>query len=60
MSLQFRVFNKTIDLQEYWEDKLGVRFTSEHEFWEGFHIENEVLNLDEIKKKFKSIKNESV
>lgn len=52
ISLQFRVFNKTSDLQEFWEEKIGVRFTSEQEFWEGFHEENEILDLDDIKKKF--------
>ena len=52
ISLQFRVFNKTSDLQEFWEEKIGVRFTSEQEFWEGFHEENEILNLDDVKKKF--------
>lgn len=52
ISLQFRVFNKTSDLQEFWEEKIGIRFTSEHEFWEGFHEENEILDLDDVKKKF--------
>ncbi len=52
ISLQFRVFNKTSDLQEFWEEKIGVRFTSEQEFWEGFHEENEILDLDDVKKKF--------
>jgi hypothetical protein len=52
ISLQFRIFNKTTDLQEFWEEKIGVRFNSEQEFWEGFHEENEILDLDDIKKKF--------
>jgi hypothetical protein len=49
VSLQFRVFNKTEDLKQFWEDKLGVEFDDEVELWHGFFEENEVLNLDKIK-----------
>lgn len=49
ISLQYRVFNKTEDLKQFWEDKLGVEFDSDMEVWEGFFEENEILNFDKIK-----------
>ena len=49
LSLQFRVFTKSGELVEYWENKLGVVFTDDMEVWDGFHIKNETLNLDKIK-----------
>ena len=49
VSLQFRVFNKTEDLREFWEEKLEVEFDDDMELWHGFFEENEVLNLDKIK-----------
>jgi hypothetical protein len=49
LSLQHRIFNKTSDLKEYWEDKLDVIFSDDMEVWEGFHIENETLDLDKLK-----------
>jgi hypothetical protein len=50
ISLQHRIFMKTIDLKEYWEDKLDINFTDDMEVWDGFNIENEVLDLDKLKK----------
>lgn len=52
ISLQIRIFNKTPDLIDFWEEKLGIVFNNDYEVWEGFHQENEVLNLDDVKKKF--------
>jgi hypothetical protein len=49
VSLQHRIFNKTQDLREYWEDRLDVEFTDDMEVWEGFDIDREVLDLDKIK-----------
>jgi len=49
ISLQYRVFNKTEDLRQYWEDKLGVEFDEEWEVWDGFNEEQETLNLDKLK-----------
>ena len=50
VSLQFRIFNKTEDLKQFWEDKLAVEFDEEMEVWGGFIEEDEILNLDKIKK----------
>ena len=49
VSLQFRIFNKTEDLKQFWEDKLAVEFDEEMEVWGGFIEEDETLNLDKIK-----------
>jgi hypothetical protein len=49
ISLQYRVFNRTQDLIDFWEDKLGVEFDAEQEVWEGFEEEKETLNLNNIK-----------
>ena len=49
ISLQFRIFKKTDDLRKYWEDRLDMQFTEDMEVWDGFNIDNEVLDLDKIK-----------
>lgn len=50
VSLQHRIFNKTEDLRKYWEEKLGVDFDENMEVWSGFLDENEIMDLDKIKK----------
>ena len=49
ISLQFRVFNKTEYLVQFWEDKLGVELPEDVEVWHGFFDEFETLDLDKIK-----------
>jgi hypothetical protein len=49
ISLQYRIFNKTQDLREYWENKIGVVFDESMELWSGWDEKNEVLNIDKIK-----------
>jgi len=49
ISLQFRIFNKTEDLRQFWEDKLAVEFDEDMEVWGGFLEEDEILNLDKLK-----------
>jgi hypothetical protein len=49
ISTQYRIFNKTQDLKEYWEEKLDIEFDDSMEFWQGFVEENEILNLDKLK-----------
>lgn len=49
LSLQYRVFNKTEDLRQFWEDKLDVVFDDDMEVWHGFIEEKEILDLDKIK-----------
>ena len=54
LSLQYRIFNKTNDLIEYWQDKLGITYWDESmEVWSEFKVENEILTkkvLNESKK----------
>ena len=49
VSLQYRVFNKTEDMMEFWENKLGVEFNKNMEVWSGFELEQETLTLEKIK-----------
>jgi hypothetical protein len=53
LSLQYRIFNKSEDLVEFWQDKLGVDLElivgSDFEVWEGFDESKEILELDKIK-----------
>jgi hypothetical protein len=49
ISLQYRVFNQTDDLKEYWQEKLGVEFDNSMEVWQGFIEENETLDINKIK-----------
>ena len=49
VSLQYRIFNKTKDLIQFWEDKLDIEFDYSYEVWDGFFEENETLNLDKLK-----------
>ena len=48
VSLQFRVFNKTKDMTDYWEDKLGVKFTEDQEVWHSFNPEKETLPIEKL------------
>lgn len=49
ISLAHQIFKKTENLKEYWEEKLKVDFTSDMEYWEGFDLEKEILDIDKIK-----------
>ena len=49
LSLQYRIFNKTEDLRQFWEDKLGVVFDDDMEVWHGFVEDKEILDLDKMK-----------
>lgn len=56
VSLQWRIFNKTDDLKAYWEDKLGVQFDGDMEFWEIWDEEKETLNINKIMKEYEGVK----
>jgi hypothetical protein len=49
ISLQYRIFNRTQDLIDFWEEKLGIRFDNHMEVWEGFEEHKEVLNINKLK-----------
>lgn len=48
-SLQYRIFNKTIDLKEYWENKLAVDFDNKMEVWDTWEEIKEILDINNIK-----------
>ena len=49
LSLQYRIFNKTDDLKEFWEAKFGMEFTPNMEVWGGWDEEVETLDINKIK-----------
>jgi anaerobic ribonucleoside-triphosphate reductase len=53
LSLQYRIFNKSEELIEFWEEKLGIDLKStignDFEVWEGWDEQKEILELNTIK-----------
>lgn len=49
ISLQYRIFKKTDDLKQYWEDRLDITFGEDMEVWDGFDTIKETLDLDTVK-----------
>ncbi len=49
ISLQYRIFNKTEDLIQFWENKIGIYFQENNEAWSGFDESEEILNIKKIK-----------
>jgi hypothetical protein len=53
ISLQYRIFNKSEDLVEFWEEKLGIDFLQvvgkDFEVWDAWEETKEILELDKIK-----------
>lgn len=49
LSLQYRIFNRTTDLVQFWEEQFGVPFSKDMELWNSFDIDNETLNLEKVK-----------
>lgn len=48
LSLQWRIFKRSNDLIEYWEERMGVRIKDE-EVWDIFEIEKETLDINKLK-----------
>jgi len=49
ISLQYRIFNRSEDLIEFWENKLGIEWEDDYEVWDGWDEQKEILELDKIK-----------
>lgn len=49
ISLQYRIFNRTKDLVEFWEAEFGMTLDAKTEVWHGYNVENETLNLEKFK-----------
>lgn len=52
ISLQYRIFNKTEDLRNYWSDLLDIEFTDDMEVWQGWIEEKEILNINQLKESY--------
>ena len=48
-ALQHRIFRKSDELIQFWEEKLDVVFTEDMEVWQGFVYKNETLDLEKLK-----------
>jgi hypothetical protein len=48
-SLQYRVFNRTKEMIDYWEDILGIVVEKDQELWHMFYDEKETLNINKLK-----------
>jgi hypothetical protein len=48
-TLQYRIFNKTEDLKEFWEEKLDMELDENSEVWTIFLEDKESLDLNKIK-----------
>lgn len=53
LSLQVRIFNKTEDLVTFWEEEFEMQFDEDWEVWRGWNEEEEVLNIEKVKKDVK-------
>ena len=49
VTLQYRIFNKTEDLKEFWEEKIDMKLDENSEVWTMFLEDKEILDLDKIK-----------
>lgn len=52
VSIHYRIFNRAQDLIKFWENRIGIEFTKEMEVWDGFFPENEILDINKIKKEY--------
>jgi hypothetical protein len=48
VSLQYRIFNKTKDLIDFWEEKFDLQFNEEQELWYKFKEEEEILTEEKL------------
>lgn len=49
ISLQYRIFNKTEDLRNYWSELLDIDFDDSMEVWQGWIDDKEILNIKNLK-----------
>jgi hypothetical protein len=56
ISLQYRIFNKTEDMVEYWENKIGIDWDDDFEVWDGYDKDKEILHINDIKENAKLVK----
>ena len=56
ISLQVRIFKKTDDLRQFWEDAFQENLAENVEYWEGYHEKNEILTEKTLKQYLKKEK----
>lgn len=49
LSLQIRIFKKSNDIREMWEELIGENISEDMEVWPGWNIDKETLYLDKVK-----------
>jgi hypothetical protein len=49
VTLQYRIFNKTEDLREFWEEKIDIKLDENSEVWTMFIEDKETLDFEKIK-----------
>lgn len=49
VTLQYRIFNKTEDLREFWEEKIDIKLDENSEVWTMFIENKETLDFEKIK-----------
>ena len=49
ISLHYRVFNKTEDLVQFWENEFNVKFSDKQELWSRFNEDDETLTEEKLK-----------
>ena len=61
LSLQYRIFNKTKDLIEYWQEKIGssVNWKDEYEVWSEFKENEQTLTKKILNESRKNISRKS-
>ena len=47
-SIQHRIFTKSKELKDFWEEHLGVELDDDMEFWQGWIEEKEILYIEQI------------
>lgn len=48
VSLQWRIFKKSEDLREYWENKINVDFSDDMEVWDTWEEDKEILDINKF------------
>ncbi len=48
ISIQFRIFNKTKDLKDFWEQKIDIKFNDDQEVWYEFNDDKETLTIEKL------------
>ena len=48
LAIQYKIIKKTPDLINHWEEKFNIKFEDDYEVWDGWKIENEILDINKF------------